>query len=64
MVSQEFKRYVGCERKKQYLNPKTARKRARELGIYCYECPFCEGYHLTKVPQEMPTRKVETHGKP
>lgn len=41
-----------CDRKKIYLNKKTANKRAREFNQHVYECPKCGGYHLTKRPQQ------------
>lgn len=41
-----------CDRKKVYLNKKTANKRAREFNQYVYNCPKCGGYHLTKREQD------------
>ena len=53
---EEHRRYKACDRKKRYASKAEAEGAIRDCrrhgspDLHCYQCPYCNGWHLTHKP--------------
>jgi hypothetical protein len=45
-----YRQWRECMRKKRFDDEHGASRRACELGINFYECPHCDGWHISRLP--------------